>query len=209
MYCTPCTAPSSSVLRYIEHSRIEALEGCSFVLTSRSKRTKLHLLNKDAALICEAAYHSEFIEIVRVLCDPVHKWMDIRLVLPAVGNIVDDSSILLCSEDDDNRRHDDLRVDVGFVPALFLVAIECWDLNPILWSVEKMRQTKSQSTGLSSLLPLEWRYPTHHLRRERGPPLSTSVSYILVCLRHISETHIAFFAPFLVFFMINTSSGTV
>lgn len=82
--------------------------------------------------LCTAAYHAEFVEMDRVLGDPICRSTGSKQAMEAIKEIVDG---------DWNCYHDG-RLNSGFLRPLFLYAIECMDRDETQWAVERMVRIK-------------------------------------------------------------------
>ncbi|CAK7274537.1 hypothetical protein SEPCBS119000_006223 [Sporothrix epigloea] len=90
--------------------------------------------------ICNAAYHAEFVEIDRILGDPLLRWTDSREALQAIRKIVDEDRQRFYDEQD---NCDAWSPNPGYVRALFLFAIECMDTEQSRWAVERIAEIRS------------------------------------------------------------------
>ncbi|KIW77627.1 hypothetical protein Z517_07459 [Fonsecaea pedrosoi CBS 271.37] len=94
--------------------------------------------------ICDAAYHAEFVEIDRVLGDPVSKWTDSRDALRTIRDLVDrDRDQALRQTDGTEGREKQSTVNPGYIRALFLYAIECMDEAQIRWATDRIADIRS------------------------------------------------------------------
>ncbi|KAL7921666.1 hypothetical protein ACQKWADRAFT_294933 [Trichoderma austrokoningii] len=87
--------------------------------------------------MCHAAYHGEFIEIGRVLGDPVSEFTESRQAMRRLREIVDG---------DWNAHHEEggrSQLRTGYLRPLFLYAIECMDRDESQWAVEKLERIKN------------------------------------------------------------------
>ncbi|SMR53061.1 unnamed protein product [Zymoseptoria tritici ST99CH_1E4] len=82
--------------------------------------------------VCNAAYHTELVEIERVLGDPVSKSTVSKESQRAIRNIVDEEC-----------ERTPTGLNPGYLRALFLYAIECMDKEQNRWAVHKIRQIES------------------------------------------------------------------
>jgi hypothetical protein len=78
--------------------------------------------------LCTAAYHAEFVEIDRVLGDPLEKWTDSRESINVIREIVDSQS----------ADCEATGVNPGFLRPLFLFAIECMDRDQSQWAADRI-----------------------------------------------------------------------
>lgn len=85
--------------------------------------------------LCNAAYHTEFVEIDRLLGDPVSKWTDSREAIRAIREIVDDE----CTRGDTVQING---INPGYLRPLFLYAIECMDREQNQWAVDRIAQIR-------------------------------------------------------------------
>ncbi|KAH6692365.1 hypothetical protein F5X68DRAFT_200758 [Plectosphaerella plurivora] len=85
--------------------------------------------------ICHAAYHVEFVEIDRVLGDPLEKWTDSRESLRAIRDTIDSACL-------DPQTMHERAPNPGFLRPLFLYAIECMDSDEGQWAVERLGQVR-------------------------------------------------------------------
>ncbi|KAF4472118.1 Transcriptional regulatory moc3 [Fusarium albosuccineum] len=85
--------------------------------------------------ICNAAYHAEFVELDRVLGDPVSQWTDSRYAIRAIREIVD--SRYACSDTIESEG-----LNPGYLRPLFLCAIECMDREENQWAAERIAQIR-------------------------------------------------------------------
>jgi hypothetical protein len=83
--------------------------------------------------LCTAAYHAEFVELDRLLGDPVSKSTEARQAMDRIQEIIDG----------DWNVYDEDKLNSGYLRPLFLYAIECMDHHQNHWAVEKLRQIKS------------------------------------------------------------------
>ncbi|KAL6898179.1 hypothetical protein GGI43DRAFT_87228 [Trichoderma evansii] len=104
---------------------------------------RAHLESKVAdpiiALVgmCHAAYHGEFIEIGRVLGDPVSEFTESRQAMRRIREIVDGGW---------NAHKEEkgiLKLKPGYLRPLFLYAIECMDRDENQWAVERLERIKN------------------------------------------------------------------
>lgn len=82
--------------------------------------------------VCNAAYHAEFVEIDRLLGDPVSQFTDSREALRAIRDIVDGECESTSTD-----------LNPGYLRALFLYAIECMDKEENQWAVQKISQIQT------------------------------------------------------------------
>ncbi|KAJ4327738.1 hypothetical protein N0V84_001847 [Fusarium piperis] len=85
--------------------------------------------------ICNAAYHTEFVEMDRVLGDPVSKWTDSRASIDEIRRIVDNECALADAAEPKG-------LNPGYLRPLFLVAIECMDREQNRWAVDRIAQIR-------------------------------------------------------------------
>ena len=83
--------------------------------------------------VCTAAYHAEFVEMGRVLGDPLSEWTDSKQAMRRIREIIDG----------DWNAYDGDRLNAGYLRPLFLYAIECMDGNQTQWAVERLEQIKN------------------------------------------------------------------
>lgn len=86
--------------------------------------------------ICNAAYHTEFVELDRVLGDPVSSLAESRDSMEAIRKIVDDEAA-------DFGAMDLEGLNPGYLRPLFLVAIECMDKRQNRWAAERIAQIRN------------------------------------------------------------------
>jgi hypothetical protein len=84
--------------------------------------------------LCMAAYHAEFIEIGRVLGDPVSESTDSMRAIQRIREIIDG---------DWNAYDDEGRLNSGYLRPIFLSAIESMDRSENQWAVEKLEQIRN------------------------------------------------------------------
>lgn len=84
--------------------------------------------------VCAAAYHAEFIEIDRVLGDPVSESAASKHAMRQVREIVDG---------DWNAYDQRGMLNPGYLRPLFLYAIECMDRDENQWAVERLERIKN------------------------------------------------------------------
>jgi hypothetical protein len=89
----------------------------------------------DLIRICNAAYYAEYVEIDRVLGDPLTKWTGSREAIQSIKQIVD-------HEWEENHGKG---LNPGYVRALFLCAIECMDREQNQWAVERISDIRGPS----------------------------------------------------------------
>ncbi|KAB5578665.1 hypothetical protein GE09DRAFT_1261826 [Coniochaeta sp. 2T2.1] len=85
--------------------------------------------------ICEAAYHAEFVDIGRLLGDPVSDLPDSQAARRRIREIIDG--------DWNAIDRDTGRLNPGYLRPLFLYAIECMQRDEIQWAVARLRQIQS------------------------------------------------------------------
>ncbi|KAH7355588.1 hypothetical protein BKA66DRAFT_475131 [Pyrenochaeta sp. MPI-SDFR-AT-0127] len=78
--------------------------------------------------ICAAAYHSEFIEMNRVLGDPLSESFDAKNAMCVLREIVDG----------DYDAYDGGKLNPGYLRPLLLYAIECMDREKTHWAVNRL-----------------------------------------------------------------------
>ncbi|KAL6836789.1 hypothetical protein J3E69DRAFT_322511 [Trichoderma sp. SZMC 28015] len=83
--------------------------------------------------MANAAYHAEFIEIGRVLGDPISKSAESRQAMHHLREIVDG----------DWNAQDGGVLKTGYLRPLFLYAIECMDKEENQWAVERLERIKN------------------------------------------------------------------
>ncbi|KAJ4864608.1 hypothetical protein T069G_01138 [Trichoderma breve] len=83
--------------------------------------------------MANAAYHAEFIEIGRVLGDPISKSAESRQAMHHLREIVDG---------DWNAQEGGV-LKTGYLRPLFLYAIECMDKEENQWAVERLEKIKN------------------------------------------------------------------
>ncbi|PTB45826.1 hypothetical protein M441DRAFT_43815 [Trichoderma asperellum CBS 433.97] len=104
---------------------------------------RAHLESKVAdpiiALVgmCHAAYHAEFIEIGRVLGDPVSEFAESRQAMRQMREIVDGDWNVY----QQGRGTSGLKT--GYLRPLFLYAIECMDREESQWAVERLESIRN------------------------------------------------------------------
>lgn len=84
--------------------------------------------------LCNAAYHAEFIEIGRVLGDPVSASAESRQAMHQIREIVDG---------DWNALDEKSVVKTGYLRPLFLYAIECMDHDESEWAVDQLERIRN------------------------------------------------------------------
>jgi hypothetical protein len=84
--------------------------------------------------VCAAAYHGEFVEMDRVLGDPVSESTDSKQSMRRIRELVDG---------DWNAYDEGGKLNPGYLRPLFLYAIECMDRDENLWAVERLEQIKN------------------------------------------------------------------
>ncbi|EXJ80696.1 hypothetical protein A1O3_06980 [Capronia epimyces CBS 606.96] len=82
---------------------------------------------------CTAAYHAEFIEMGRVLGDPVSKSTETKQAMRQIRGFVDG----------DWNAYDGSKLNSGYLRPLFLYAIECMDPEENRWAVERLRHVQN------------------------------------------------------------------
>ncbi|TPX16631.1 uncharacterized protein E0L32_003572 [Thyridium curvatum] len=82
--------------------------------------------------VCAAAYHAEFIEIGRVLGDPLAESADAKHAMRQVRGIVDGSW----------NAFEGRGLNPGYLRPLFLYAIECMDWQENDWATERLREIR-------------------------------------------------------------------
>lgn len=83
--------------------------------------------------VCTAAYHAEFVEIDRVLGDPVSELTDSKEAMRRIREIIDG----------DWNAYDGGKLNSGYLRPLFLYAIECMDHDENQWAVERLERIKN------------------------------------------------------------------
>ena len=83
--------------------------------------------------VCTAAYHAEFVEMDRVLGDPVSESTDSRQAMRRIRETIDG----------DWNAYNGGKLNSGYVRPLFLYAIECMDLDENQWAVERLEEIKN------------------------------------------------------------------
>ncbi|RFU75847.1 sterol uptake control 2 [Trichoderma arundinaceum] len=83
--------------------------------------------------MCNAAYHAEFIEIGRVLGDPVSESAESRQAMRQIRDIIDG---------DWNAQQGGV-LKSGYLRPLFLYAIECMDHDENQWAVRRLEKIKN------------------------------------------------------------------
>ncbi|KAL4874988.1 hypothetical protein BJY04DRAFT_224499 [Aspergillus karnatakaensis] len=83
--------------------------------------------------LCTAAYHAEFIELDRVLGDPVSKYTDSRQAMTKLEEIVNG----------DSNAFSKGKLNAGYLRPLFLYAIESTDQRQNEWAVGRLRQIQN------------------------------------------------------------------
>jgi hypothetical protein len=83
--------------------------------------------------VCAAAYYGEFVEIDRVLGDPVLRSIDSEDAVSRIREIVDG----------DWNAFAGGRLNSGYLRPLFLFAIECMDYDENQWAVESIKQIRN------------------------------------------------------------------
>ncbi|KAF7195015.1 hypothetical protein HII31_03689 [Pseudocercospora fuligena] len=80
--------------------------------------------------LCTAAYHAEFVEMDRVIGDPITKSSGSRHAMAEIRNIIDG---------DWNCYNYEHKLNPGYLRPLFLYAIECMDRDQTKWAVARMK----------------------------------------------------------------------
>ncbi|KXT11950.1 hypothetical protein AC579_1001 [Pseudocercospora musae] len=80
--------------------------------------------------LCTAAYHAEFVEMDRVIGDPITKSSGSRVAMQEIRNIIDG---------DWNCNDYENKLNPGYLRPLFLYAIECMDRDQTRWAVARMK----------------------------------------------------------------------
>ncbi|KXS98510.1 hypothetical protein AC578_5525 [Pseudocercospora eumusae] len=80
--------------------------------------------------LCAAAYHAEFVEMDRVIGDPITKSSGSRYAMQEIRNIIDG---------DWNCYDYENKLNPGYLRSLFLYAIECMDRDQTRWAVARMK----------------------------------------------------------------------
>lgn len=88
--------------------------------------------------ICNTAYYAEYVEIDRVLGDPLTKWTGSREAIRSIQQIVDDDW-------EESYMTDGKGLNPGYLRALFLCAIECMDRDQNQWAVERISDIRGAS----------------------------------------------------------------
>ena len=83
--------------------------------------------------VCSAAYHAEFIEMGRVLGDPVTENIDSKQAMTHVRDLVEGEW----------NAFDGPKLSAGYLRPLFLYAIECIGRQDTDWAVEQLEKIKS------------------------------------------------------------------
>jgi hypothetical protein len=83
--------------------------------------------------VCAAAYYAEFVEIDRVLGDPVSESTDSKQAMRRIREIVDG----------DWNTYNGGKLNSGYLRPLFLCAIECMDRDENQWAVARLEQIKN------------------------------------------------------------------
>ncbi|KEF61672.1 uncharacterized protein A1O9_03240 [Exophiala aquamarina CBS 119918] len=82
--------------------------------------------------LCTAAYHAEFIEMTRLIGDPVAEPTGSKEGMREIRNLIDGENSNAAHD-----KHGQLRA--GYLRPLFLYAIECMDADKSDWAVQKLR----------------------------------------------------------------------
>ncbi|XMA18835.1 hypothetical protein WAI453_011626 [Rhynchosporium graminicola] len=82
--------------------------------------------------LCSAAYHVEFVELGRLMGDPLSESTDSKQALRQIRETIDS----------DSTFHHGEKLNPGYLRPLFLNTIECMDRNETKWAVEKMKQIR-------------------------------------------------------------------
>jgi hypothetical protein len=121
-------------------SRLRALwEGRSATQCQTSEDLRSHFALKIASPIitligvCTAAYHAEFVEMDRILGDPVSDSRDSKQAMRGIREIIHG----------DWNAYDGGKLNPGYLRPLFLCAIECMDRDESQWAVERLEQIKN------------------------------------------------------------------
>ncbi|EME82915.1 uncharacterized protein MYCFIDRAFT_203450 [Pseudocercospora fijiensis CIRAD86] len=107
--------------------------------------------------LCAAAYHAEFVEMDRVLGDPISKSTGSRRAMQEIRSIVDG---------DWNCYHEG-KLNPGYLRPLFLYAIECMDRDDNRWAVERMECVKDCICRSDFFADFGQRLSDAQLRKER------------------------------------------
>jgi hypothetical protein len=83
--------------------------------------------------VCTAAYYAEFVEMDRLLGDPVSESIDSKHAMRRIREIVDG----------DWNAYNQGKLNSGYLRPLFLYAIECMDRDENQWAVERLEQIKN------------------------------------------------------------------
>ena len=82
--------------------------------------------------VCTAAYHAEFVEIDRVMGDPVSESTGSKRAMCRMREIIDG----------DWNSYDEGKLNPGFLRPLFLYAIECNNREENHWAIAKLKEIK-------------------------------------------------------------------
>jgi hypothetical protein len=107
--------------------------------------------------ICSAAYHAEFVEIGRVLGDPVHKATESNQAMQHIRDIVDG----------DWNAYDGFQLNVAYLRPLFLYAIECMDHEGSHWAVERLGHIKDAASRSDFFAAFASELSDAQLRKDR------------------------------------------
>ncbi len=83
--------------------------------------------------LCDAAYHAEFVEIDRVLGDPVSESTDSKEAMRRIREAIDGGW----------NAYEEGKLNSGYLRPLFLYAIECMDSEENQWAVERLGQIRN------------------------------------------------------------------
>ncbi|KAL7933733.1 hypothetical protein V8C35DRAFT_303734 [Trichoderma chlorosporum] len=107
--------------------------------------------------ITNAAYHAEFIEIGRVMGDPISKSRESRQAMRHMREIVDG----------DWNSQEGGKLRTGYLRPLFLYAIECMDQAESQWAVERMEMMKNPISRSDFFAAFGRELSEAQLRKER------------------------------------------
>ncbi|KAL7915695.1 hypothetical protein GGI35DRAFT_430465 [Trichoderma velutinum] len=107
--------------------------------------------------MANAAYHAEFIEIGRVLGDPISKSAESRQAMQHLREIVDG---------DWNAQEGGV-LKTGYLRPLFLYAIECMDKEENKWAVERLEKIKNPICRSDFFAAFSRELSEAQLRKER------------------------------------------
>ncbi|RDW56755.1 hypothetical protein BP6252_13978 [Coleophoma cylindrospora] len=120
-------------------SRLHALwEARSTTQSQTPDDLRSHLAPKIATPVialsgvCAAAYHTETVEMDRVLGDPVSERTDSKQAMRRIREIVDG----------DWNAYEAGKLNSGYLRPLFTYAIECMDREKNQWAVDRLREIK-------------------------------------------------------------------